>query len=77
MSLSLVRSLLICNSRYFTDCIKLISELSINGLGDEDRLKFFGAIYNYIKFVMLYISNKLYIAGVAKLRLFGPLLTAL
>ena len=38
-----VRSLLICNPKYFTDCTKLISELLINSLGEEDRLKFFGA----------------------------------
>ena len=34
MSMSSVRSLLICNPRYFTDCAKLISELSIISLGE-------------------------------------------
>ena len=29
--------------KIFTDCTKLISKLSINSFGEEDRLKFFGA----------------------------------
>ena len=36
-------NMLICNPRYFTDCTKLISELSSNSLGEEERLKIFGA----------------------------------